>query len=515
MKKSEYLINLKSLVASASVVLASILLSKLFTYIYRVIVARTYGPEIYGVFTLGTMVVGFLISLSALGFSDGLSRFISLYRGKKEVQKVRYLFAASFKIITFSSIIAGAILFIFADYISLDLFDAPQLSIFLKIFAVITPPAVMATSFLYTLRAYEKITEFSIAYNILLNLGRLIVLGLLIFVGMNFPAIAYSYSAGFLFMFLAAFYLTWKYTPEVFGQENVKQTQKKKILGDLFKYSLPLVVSNLIYVILFWTDSFLLGLFKSPTEIGIYNAATPIAGLLLIAPQIFVQLFFPIITKEYAKGKNSLIRDLSKQVSKWIFIINLPAFALFFFFPGAAINTLFGQEYISALAPLRILIFGNLLFSFLSLSRDLVSMLGRSKLLLIDVMIATILNIVLNVLFIPMDKIFFIDNTQGISGAAIATSLSHIFLGMLYIAQSKKYISVIPIRRKMLNALMSVLIPFTGLWILTSKFEMNLFWIIISSILFLLIYAALLFVFRALDDSDKELISSTIRKFKR
>ena len=38
------------------------------------------------------------------------------------------------------------------------------------------------------------------------------------------------------------------------------------------------------------------------------------------------------IDKEYAKGNKKSVEDISKQVSKWIFVVNICLFFLLFFF---------------------------------------------------------------------------------------------------------------------------------------------------------------------------------------
>ena len=43
--------------------------------------------------------------------------------------------------------------------------------------------------------------------------------------------------------------------------------------------------------------------------------------LLILAPEILLQLFFPLVAREYSKNNKKLIGDLSKQVEKWILII--------------------------------------------------------------------------------------------------------------------------------------------------------------------------------------------------
>ena len=72
----------------------------------------------------------------------------------------------------------------------------------------------------------------------------------------------------------------------------------------------------------------MIAFFKTVTEVGIYNAAVPIAWILILFPSLFMRLFFPLVTKEYGKKKIKIIRELSKQIEKWILIIILPFFFL-------------------------------------------------------------------------------------------------------------------------------------------------------------------------------------------
>jgi len=84
--------SLKLIAKTSFIVFIGVVLSKVLAYVYRIIIARQFGPEMYGVFSLAIMIGGWFAAFSALGLSDGISRFIPIYRGKKEVEKIRYIF---------------------------------------------------------------------------------------------------------------------------------------------------------------------------------------------------------------------------------------------------------------------------------------------------------------------------------------------------------------------------------------------------------------------------------------
>ena len=89
---------------------------------------------------------------------------------------------------------------------------------------------------------------------------------------------------------------------------------------------------GVLVTLLYWVDTLVIGRFKGVETVGFYNAAVPIISLLSIFPALFIQLFFPMITKEYSRKNMSLIKQLSKQVNKWIVVLNLPLFLIIFIF---------------------------------------------------------------------------------------------------------------------------------------------------------------------------------------
>jgi O-antigen/teichoic acid export membrane protein len=260
--------------------------------------------------------------------------------------------------------------------------------------------------------------------------------------------------------------------------------------------------------IFYWTDSFFIGFFKSSLEVGVYNAAIPIVLLLTFAPNLFIHLFFPLITKEYSRKNFELIKELSKQVGKWIFIINLPIFILMFLFPGTIINALFGAEYSAAEYSLRILSFGLLASSSLIILPSLIQMMGKSKLYFVDMVFALILNIFLNYFLIPLDKIFFIENSIGINGAALATTISVIFLNFLFLLQINHHLSFIPLRRKMFKILIISLIPTFLLFYLKKFVQINSISLILLGSFFIFSYILLILLTGCLDKNDIMILKS-------
>ncbi|PIN77169.1 hypothetical protein COV15_02920 [Candidatus Woesearchaeota archaeon CG10_big_fil_rev_8_21_14_0_10_34_12] len=496
--------SLKLIAKTSFIVLVGLSLSKIFTYLYRIIVARYFGPEVYGVFSLALIILNLFLAAASLGLSDGILRFVSISRGKKQSKKIEHIIKFSLIASIVSSITASVILFIFSEYISITLLHNPQLISYLKIFSFMIPFSVLSNIFLSSLRAYEKINLYSFLQNILQPGIRLVFLILLIFLGIQSNPVAYSYVLSAI-IFLGMAYFVFKYgLPKIFINSPMRIKERKELSRNLIRYSWPIIFTGVISSFLWWIDSLFIGYFMNVADVGIYNSAIPIVALLAIAPELFMQLFSPMINRAYSKSDFSLIRELTKQVSKWILIINLPAFILMLVFPGILINLLFGQEYIGAEFSLRVLAIGGIISSVFGICSYLLSMLGKSKLILIDLLMVSMLNILLNFLLIP---------GYGIGGAAIATLVCIIFLMTLLLWQSKIYLNVLPLRRKMISLIAIGLFISAISLILDKLVNATFFSLILLGMIITIVYFILLFATKSLDKNDWMILNTILNKF--
>ncbi|MBS3074616.1 oligosaccharide flippase family protein [Candidatus Pacearchaeota archaeon] len=497
--------SLKFLAKSSLVVLIGLLLSKLFNYIYRIVIARYFGAEEYGLFSLAVILFILFIAASSLGLSDGVLRFISFYRGKKQLGKINFIIKFSLATTLVSGILAGIILYLTSGMIAEKIVHNQGILIYLKVFSFLIPVSVLSNVLLYILRAHEKVKLYSFSMNIFQNFTKVFFLVLFVFIGLKFNPIIASFFLSAVLLLLLAFFLCKYKLPGVFIKRFISKKQKGQISRELFSYSWPFIFVGVISNIFYWTDSLVLGYFKSAFDVGIYNVAIPLASLLGIAPELFMQLFFPMISFEYSRKNFPLIREISKQIGKWIFIINLPLFYLTAFFPEVLINVLFGSEYLPAVNVLRMLSLGALIGTSFTISNSLLSMAGKSKLILLNFSIIAVFNLVLNILLAPK---------YGMNGTAFSTLLSFFLLTLIVTMQARKYTGILPFRRKMFRILIVSLILLVPALIIKSFFDLSLIAILVSFIVFLIAYAAMIYFSGCLDSNDLEVLGAVKRKLR-
>lgn len=494
--------SLKLLAKTSVIVFIGIMISKIVSYFYRIVIARYFGSEVYGLFSLALMVIGLVSTIAMFGISSGVFRYIAFYRGKGEPEKIRYIARMGIRFLVITGIISCVALFALSEIIAIDIFHNPSLIFFLKISSIAIPITLFLNLSFAFLLAFEKVSLHSFIYNILQNVSKFVLIIAFVFVGLGSSSVMLSYLGGIV-LALAVSYAFCVSINKGITKTQISEKEKTMIRKEVFSYSWPLLFSSIITSIFYWADSFMIGYFNSAKEVGFYNAAIPIAFLLGLTADLFTQLLFPMITKGYGKGDMWVVKQTSQQVGKWIFMLNLPAFAFLIMFPGVFINFLFGSEYIVAAQALRILSIGAFASSVLVISQQLLSMAGKAKTILLYTTIAGIANIILNALLIPR---------YGINGAAFSTSLSLCVLYGLFSWQAKRLLGILPIKKEMFNILATTIVPMIILLIIRSMVNINMFWLVILSAGFFVLYVALIVLTKSFDKNDWYIIKSTIAK---
>ncbi len=489
--------SLTILVKGSVIIFIGIFLSKFLTYVYKVIIARNFGPESYGLFSLALIIVTLFSTVASLGLSEGILRYASLYNNPKEIKKIKPLFKFSLIFSCISGVIFAVILFSISDLIAINIFHNYSLTIYLRYFSIGIPFILISNLFLSIIKSNQQVFKYTFIINILQNGLRLTGLFIFILLGLKSYAIMGSYIFGIFSIAIGSYIGSRVYISKIMSQKEIESPIKKNITKEFISYSWPVIFVGFIGTMLYWIDSLVIGYLVDTTSVGIYGAAFTIVSLLGIAPELFMQMFLPVILKEYSKGKLGVIEQASKQVSKWIGILNIPAFTLMAMFPEIIINILFGSEYLGAASSLRILAIGGFFSSFTSINTNLLSMKGKSKSILLTLVIASILNLVLS---------FFLVSIYGIKGAAIATSLLWILTLITLSIQVYISMGIFPVRRKLIRIFLISLIPALLLALSGRYFDSTLIGLISGFVIYGLIYIAVIILTKSLDKNDYSMI---------
>jgi O-antigen/teichoic acid export membrane protein len=246
-------------------------------------------------------------------------------------------------------------------------------------------------------------------------------------------------------------------------------------------------------MVMSWTDTLMLGYFKTPDVVGVYNAALPLAHLLSVITVSMSFIYVPILSQLYSKNLISELKRSYIILTKWCFMGSIPLFFIFFLFPDIVLNLLFGSRYLGAAVALQFLALGFFLNASLGFAYSTLLVLGKSKFLMWTFVICAAINIFLNIALIP---------PLGIVGASVASALSVIIGKILNTIKLYNFFKVHPFVKNYLK-IVGLLIVFLFVFYILRNLVIMSFWMFMAlSLLFLVAYGTSLLFTKSFDKED-------------
>ena len=401
--------DLTLLFSSTTLVLAGTVVGSFSKLIERVIVARWLSIEAFGEINLALAVLHFAVTLSLVGFNQGIPRFVSRY---EDDSAVRGVWLGGLGIATAVSVaIAGSLwLFDIQPVVTL-FFDGGGSVQLVRLFLLALPFVVGTMVAVGTIRGLENTRYKTLAQDLFYPFVRIVLLVGLLSLGFGLFAAGVAYVVAAILTFVVAHLMLHRLCSLVGPvRTNVR---------ELVVFSAPLIVATVLSRLLTWTDTLMLGYFRSSTEVGLYSAAYPLANSLVLLFGAFGFMYLPMISRYDAEDDRDEIDRLFQLTTKWIVVGTFPAFLALAVFPGDVLGMVFGAEYTPAALVLTILTVGFFSHAATGRNRETISAIGFTKYVFLSNVVAFVANVALNLLLIPR---------YGIAGAAVASASSYLFL---------------------------------------------------------------------------------------
>ena len=482
--------SLQKIAKGTGIIFIGTIIGMLLGFIGRIILVRFTTQTEYGIYTLALVIISIFATISTLGLQEGSTRYIAYFRGKKEEGKVRGVISSSIKIASIASISLAVISFFISDFISINIFHTSELSTPLKIFSIAIPFTVLITVFIAIFRGFDRVDAQVYFNNILRPALYLLLLIAVILFGLSFLGVVYAYVLSIAVTCVVfVIYLMKKYPLPIRSSSSITNPMTKELLF----FSVPLLAVSMLQMITTWTDTLMLGYFKTPDVVGLYNAALPLANLISIVLLSVNFLFVPIISSLYAKNLMTEMKRSYAILTKWIFLVTVPIFFVLFLFPDVVLNLLFGSRYIGAAIALQILSLGFFVHVFLGANGGMLTVRGKTKFLMWSFLIGAIINITLNAVLIP---------PLGIMGAAIASALSLISVKVFNAIKLYQLDEIHPFTKNYLKSIIAFAILMYFITIITHNFVIALWMPFVFLVIFLTIYVLSLILVKSFDNED-------------
>ncbi len=484
--------SINTIAKGAGIAFAGMLISKLFTYGFRMIAAR-FGAEDYGLISLSMTIAAFAVILCTLGLETGITRYVAYYIEKKNFQKIKGILIASFAISLACGAVVTVALMASSRALTQLLFPNIQSSSFIIILNIILltiPLHVSSKMLMGTFRAFKRPEYEVYTKNITESTVKLILTIAVALLGFSIIGVSVAYTVSILCSVTLGYFLFWKILPKM-----IKEVKAKFMTKELLKYSVPLLSLGTFITIMVSLDTLMLGHFKDEYLVGIYNAVVPTAQLMFVFPFAILTLFIPTLSGLYALKKKKEFNALYKAVTKWVITFSVLTFCVLLIYSKELLQILFGRVYAAGQVALIILALGYLLNFAIYSSQSILMVVKKTKLILYNCLIIATINIVLNLTLIPK---------YGIEGAAIATGISYVIWGLLLLYESHSRIGIIPFKAVILRVLLSGTITALAFFIVKGFWAAsNIFILLVSMFSVVMFYGLNLFIWRCFDKDDK------------
>ena len=495
--------TLQKVAKGASIVFVGSVIGIIVAFVARVLIARNYTPEEYGIFSLGFVILSICTIIGTLGLQDGTARQIAYYTGKKDERKINGIISYSLLL----GLVAGGILFLLlffsSSLISEKFFHLPSLSYTLKIFSFAIPFFILLYIFTAIFRGFGSVKEKVIFMDFLRNLLFLLFLLCILWFTPSFKWVVLSFSASIILtLALLLIYIIIK-NPPIFSKISIKKVNHSTG-KELLLFSLPLLFVSILYLIMNWTDTIMLGYFKTADIVGLYNAALPLGQFISVALSSMLFVYMPIVSELHAKNQIYEMKRSYVVLTKWLSAVTFPLAMIFALFPYTVLNFLFGHKYILAGTALQILAFGFFINNLMGPNGATLTAMGKTKFLMKVTFAAACINVVLNALLIPK---------YGINGAAFATVTALILINIIRSIKLYSISKIHPLERNILKPLILCGLIFFTIYIVTKKFLIITFWMLpIIFIIFLVLYGISLLITKSFDKEDIEMLTAIENK---
>jgi len=390
------------------------------TILTTLIVTRFYGREGYGAFSLMQNWPALFFIIVDFGINAIATRELS-----KDFSKANTIIGNIFLIRVVLSLIFIVLLtvgLVFFPY-SADLIFGIRLGLIV----ILTQSLFTTANIIFQVKLRYDYSTIGYIVGYIFILGLVLIFSLL---KLSISWVNFTYVVGGFVTFL----LNIKFLHKLDVHPDL--TFDYKICKELFIESLPLGIMFVFSQINFRSDSILLSVLPLPVKYGLNNTETvavyslpyKIFDVALVVPTFFMNSVYPVLVQHMQIGKEKIKNTFFRSM-KFLIFSGIYAGILGFIFSPLAINFLGGSEFEQSILVLQILVSGLVIYYLTQPLAWLIVTLGKQKYLPYIYFVSTLINVGLNLLFIPKYSFY---------ASAVITHVSELAILVMLILSAHK-----------------------------------------------------------------------------
>ncbi|HXY46972.1 MAG TPA: flippase [Thermoplasmata archaeon] len=461
----------------------------------RVLVVRSISPSDWNAFSFGLTLVTILSAFGTLGLPNAVARGIPYASSDAER---RTIVRGTLLIGSGSAAVAAVLLYVFAPTIGSAL-GSPAITVALEFFPIALGASIVSGLTVSIFQGYEDVTPNAV-FSQIVNPALFVVFLLIALVvppnGITYTESLIAYTLANVVTLALVLIYAWRRLP----RRLPRGPQAPEALGRLLRFAAPLFVVGVMTSITGYGDTLILGIYHE-SEIGVYSNSLTLARLVQIGISASSFIFLPVASKFLRQDDPRSIRITYATVTKWMTLVSLPLFALFFFLPGESLGFVYGPSYASVVLPLQIVVVGAFFTTLLGPSTTAQVVYGQTRLLAYNAVAAGALDFALSFALIP---------TYGYVGSAIAWASANVAFFLLSLGELILLSEVHPFRRHFVIPVVVTTIPIGALFALV-HWNVSGLLLVPLGLGIAVLFVVLVLVTRSIDDGDRLLLEAIER----
>jgi O-antigen/teichoic acid export membrane protein len=420
LRKRDFRGNTGTAIKNSSWRIATLLVAKIGSLLFTIIIARLLMPELYGLYGLALSTILLIGAFADLGIAAAITTFISKTIDKEKGKAKAYFYYLNK--IRFSLMgIAILIILVMGNWIANDFYQKPIY--FALLAGIIYLPLTYISRFFGVLFISRNNFKIDFVGEIVLQISRLTILPLLIFyvltLSLKSEIILFWIFVGLsLSLFITGAYYYIRFLSNNPFKNIKKQNLTKKEKEELWQFILPLTITVFSGVFFGYIDTVMLGRYVASEFIGFYHAAF---NLIVAASAIIgfsAAAMFPI----FSRLKGARLHRGFRKARNITFLISLLALIFTVIVAPFLIQIVYGEAYKTSVLYLRL--FSLLLISFplIALYQTYYTSQKRTKIISVLLIISTVINVILNFVFINIGLSYGMK--EAVLGACFATIIA-------------------------------------------------------------------------------------------
>jgi O-antigen/teichoic acid export membrane protein len=449
-------LHLTAVARGGALSFVGVVASAAFGFAFVVVVTRGFTSTQVGLLFEAVALFNLAMSVAVWGADVGLVRTIPRFRVLGREQHIRAVVRIASSTAFWLSLSMAAAMYLFAPQLSALLTrgaDRATVEPLLRACAPFLPIAAVYAVLLAATRGLGKMGPTN-AIDRIGRAGLQPVFALLVAsAGMGTVALiigwALPYAIGFTIAAILAVRLIGQASRSV-EPPPARSVDRSALFAEFWRFTLPRGLAGVFAVTVLWLDTLLIGALRSTQDAGVYAAATRYLALGAFASQAVILAIAPTMSELLTQRDIETARSVYRASTAWAIVVGWPVYLLLAVFAPALLSIL-GPAYVQAQDALTILALTMLVASGVGPVDIVLLMGGKSAWNLLNTVVAVVLNVALNVLLIPR---------LGITGAAIAWSVSILANNLAPLVQVRMMLRLHPLGRETISAAAASLFAF-------------------------------------------------------